>query len=176
MTHVPLAPRSQPLGMVTVTPHTAFRGVFLKERPNPVTALLHLFQWLHCLLRTKCKCLSIVHRALGPSGLTFLPTSSHVPLLVAHEHQTTFIPFPIPHWTLSPSCSFSSLSQCLCLWSIPRLERLSSQPFLGGLFSEMQLKCHLFQEASPTTPLHTHDRVGQGCFCSYPGASGISPH
>lgn len=101
---LPPGPSSHPLGVITVTPHTAFRGVFLKDTSSPVTHLLNLFQWLLLLLRTKCKFLSIVYKALGPSGLTSFP-----PLPISHslwpgntKLLSSPFPGPCPHHAASP--------------------------------------------------------------------------
>lgn len=82
-----------------------------------------------CLFRKKHKFLSILCKALHPSGLTFLPTP---PLIFAPGTPNCFcLPSPLlvgpcPHHA-------ASLSQCLCVCSIPGLECLSSQSSLGGL-------------------------------------------
>lgn len=71
---------------------------------------------------------------------------------------------PVPITQLIPECVLSSG------WNAYLLN-----PSSVG-YSEIQLKCHLFREASLTAPLHMHNIVGQGYFCSYPGAFGILLH
>lgn len=142
--------------------------------PSPVTPVIGVFQWtLIAFSEKKCNFLCIVYQALGPSGLTFLPKPSHF----LPRNTELLLPPPFSFLTgPCPSYGFSFPSQCLCVCLIPRLECLSLQLFLDRLLSEVRLQCHLFREASLTAPPHVYDRVGQGCVCSYPGASGTSPH
>lgn len=75
-----------PLSCDQLSVHTARRGVFLKDQRTPLTSM---FMDPYCLLRSKCKFLSVVYKALHPASLVFLP----IPSSVCFRDQTTFAPF-----------------------------------------------------------------------------------
>ena len=79
---------------------------------------------------------------------------------IFHPRNTKLLlsPFPIPCWPLALSHIFSPWTSTF-VRVLTRAGMLSSWPFLGGLFSEIQLKCHLFPEASPDYS-STHARQG----------------
>lgn len=151
----------------------AFRGVFLKNKPNLLLPCLVFFNGSYLLLRIKHKFLSVVCEALHPSSLTFLPTSSQFFAPGAPNHfrlPSSFLVAPFPIMQLPCASVF------VCALSISGLERLSSQLFLGGFTLRFSSSVASSVKPPLTATLDTHDRVGQRCFCSYLGTFWLSSH
>lgn len=166
------SPWFPPLDISVTHHHTAFRGVFLKNKPNPVTPLLGIFQ-RPLLAFSEKSTNSLVHfaRLSTPLASLFFPPPSHI---CPRNTKLLLSPFPVPRWPLPPSCSFSRPVSLCVLYPWAGMPVFSI--LLGWAHSEIQLVTSFGKPPLTTTLLLSHNRVGQGRFCSYLGTSLLSPH